>query len=396
MRKLIVLGSTGSIGNSTLSIVAEFPDRFCVVGLTAGCNSDKLEQQIRAFRPKIVSLASRQAAEELKSRCRDLKVQVRWGQEGAAEVATYPEGDLVVSGIVGAAGLIPTLHAVRAGKDIALANKETLVMAGEVICQEARRRRVKILPVDSEHSAVFQALEGHRRVDVRRIILTASGGPFLTTSQQKLREVTPKEAVRHPNWNMGAKISVDSATLMNKGLEVIEARWLFDLSPERIDVLIHRQSIIHSMVEYVDGAVIAQMGIPDMRGPIAYALNYPERLPLSLKPLDLVEIGSLTFMKPDYRRFPCLELAYEALQVGGTMPAVLNAANEEAVSAFLKEQIGFLDISKTVRKTLDAHQPQRVTDLEDVLMADGWAREKTRAYVKNRSVKVGALSSTMH
>ncbi len=389
MKKLLIFGSTGSIGTNTLDIVAQFPETFQVVGLTAGSNSDKLERQIREFRPRIVSLASEPAAADLRKRCRNLEVEILWGLEGAIAVATHPEGDLAVSGIVGAAGLIPTLSAIKAGKDVALANKETLVMAGELIQKEAMCHGVKILPVDSEHSAVFQALAGHRREDVKRIILTASGGPFLDVPLSRRRRVTPQEAVRHPNWNMGAKISVDSATLMNKGLEVIEARWLFDMPPEKIDVLIHRQSIIHSMVEYVDGSVIAQMGIPDMRCPISYALNYPERLPLNLKPLDLVEIGTLTFMKPNLRQFPCLGLAYEALRIGGTMPTALNAANEEAVAAFLKEEIGFLDIPKVIQKTVEVCEPQKVTNLEDVLHADEWARKKAREYVRNRSTMVG-------
>jgi 1-deoxy-D-xylulose-5-phosphate reductoisomerase len=336
-------------------------------------------------------LSSELAASDLRKRCRNLDVEVLWGLEGAIAVATHPEGDLAVSGIVGAAGLVPTLSAIKAGKDVALANKETLVMAGELVQKEARHHGVKILPVDSEHSAVFQALAGHRREDVKRIILTASGGPFLDAPLSRRRRVTPQEAVRHPNWNMGAKISVDSATLMNKGLEVIEARWLFDLPSDRIDVLIHRQSIIHSMVEYVDGSVIAQMGIPDMRCPISYALNYPERLPLNLKPLDLVEIGTLTFMKPNPRQFPCLPLAYEALRVGGTMPTVLNAANEEAVAAFMKEEISFLDIPKVIQKTVNVCESQKITNLEDVLHADEWARKKAREYVRSRPTTVGAL-----
>jgi 1-deoxy-D-xylulose-5-phosphate reductoisomerase len=387
MKKLVIFGSTGSIGTNTLNIVAQFPECFQVVGLTAGWNGDKLEQQMREFRPRIVSLVTEQAATDLRRRCRDLKTEILWGLEGAIAVATHPEADLAVSGIVGAAGLVPTLSAIKAGKDVALANKETMVMAGEMIRQEAILHGVRILPVDSEHSAIFQALAGHRREDVRRIILTASGGPFLDTPLSKRRKVTPREAVRHPNWNMGAKISVDSATLMNKGLEVIEARWLFDFPPERIDILIHRQSIIHSMVEYVDGSVMAQMGIPDMRGPIAYALNYPERLPLNLKPLDLVEVGALTFMRPNPRQFPCLGMAYQALRIGGTMPSVLNAANEEAVSAFLKEQIGFLEIPKVIQKTVETHDPQKVACLEDVINADGWAREKARQYVKSRTTQ---------
>lgn len=395
MKKLIIFGSTGSIGSNTLNIVAQFPDRFKVVGLTAGWNGAKLEQQIREFRPRIVSLASEQAAADLRKRCQDLKIEILWGLEGAIAVATHPEGDLAVSGIVGAAGLIPTLSAIKSGKDVALANKETMVMAGEIIRLEATRQGVRILPVDSEHSAVFQALSGHRREDVRRIILTASGGPFLNTPLSKCRDVTPQQAVRHPNWNMGAKISVDSATLMNKGLEVIEARWLFDFPPDRIDILIHPQSIVHSMVEYIDGSVLAQMGIPDMRCPIAYALSYPERLPLNLKPLDLAAVGSLTFMKPNRKQFPCLGLAYEALQKGGTMPSVLNAANEEAVSAFLREEIGFLEIPKVVQKTIEAHDPQKISSLEDVIAADGWARARAREYVKGRSPKVESSPDTI-
>ena len=298
------------------------------------------------------------------------------------EVATHPEGELVVSGIVGAAGLIPTLSAIQAGKDVALANKETMVMAGELIRQESIRRGTSILPVDSEHSAIFQALAGHRREDVSRIILTASGGPFLNASLSKRRGVTPEEAVKHPNWSMGKKISIDSATLMNKGLEVIEARWLFGFSPEEIDVLIHRQSVVHSLVEYVDGSVIAQLGVPDMRGPISYALNYPQRLPLKMQRLDLAAVGSLTFCQPDPDEFPCLGLAYNALRAGGTMPAVLNAANEEAVSAFLNEQIGFLDIHRVIQETMEAHVPAAIGSLEDVLIADRWARENIRQFVE--------------
>ena len=381
MKKLLILGSTGSIGVNTLDIVREFPDRFEVVGLTAGRNDVSLEQQIRQFRPRIASLFSEEAAVRLRKRCRGLGTEILAGEEGAIAVATHPEGDLVVSGIVGGAGLVPTLSAVRAGKDVALANKETLVMAGELIRQEGVRRGISLLPVDSEHSAIFQALAGHRREDVHRVILTASGGPFLNMPLNQRREVTPQEAVRHPNWKMGAKISVDSATMMNKGLEVIEARWLFDLPPEKIDILIHRQSIIHSMVEYIDGSVVAQLGVPDMRGPISYALSYPQRLPLKMERLDLAAIGSLTFERPHPGEFPCLGLAFKALEAGETMPAVLNAANEEAVSAFLNEQIAFLDIPEVIRKTMEAHTPEKISCLEDVLEADRWARERAKQFV---------------
>jgi 1-deoxy-D-xylulose-5-phosphate reductoisomerase len=392
MKKLIIFGSTGSIGTNTLDIVADFPDRFQVVGLTAGWNGVTLERQIRKFRPRLVSMVDPEAAANLRKRCRDLEIEILCGVEGAIAVATQPEADLAVSGIVGAAGLVPTLAAIQAGKDIALANKETMVMAGELIRQEANRHGVCILPVDSEHSAVFQALAGHRREDVKRIILTASGGPFLDTPLNQRRQVTPQQAVQHPTWKMGAKISVDSATLMNKGLEVIEARWLFDLTPDKIDIVIHRQSIVHSMVEYIDGSVIAQMGIPDMRCPIAYALNYPERLPLNLKPLNLSAVGSLTFMKPNTKQFPCLRLAYEAIQTGGTMPTALNAANEEAVSAFLKEQIGFMEIPYIIEKTINRHDPQKISTLEDVIVADTQAREKARELLRKRSPRVRATA----
>lgn len=383
MRRLIILGSTGSVGTNTLDIVSRFPDRFAVVGLTGGRNSDKLEKQIRQFRPVAVSVREEETARDLRERCRGLDVEILWGIEGQVRVATLPQGDTVVSAIVGAAGLIPTLSAIRAKKTIALANKETLVMAGEIVQQERRKNGVTIIPVDSEHSAIFQANHGHRWDDVRRLILTASGGPFWGVSSEEKKRVSPKEALKHPTWNMGEKISIDSATLMNKGFEVIEARWLFDIPPERISIMIHRQSIVHSMVEYIDGSVIAQLGVADMRGPISYALNYPERLPLSLPPLDLVQIGSLTFEAPDVEEFPCLAYAYEALKSGGTMPAVLNAANEEVVSAYLQERVGFLDIPCVIRATMDAHTPCQITSVEDVLAADGWARTQARSVMEH-------------
>ncbi len=384
MKRIIILGSTGSIGVNALDVVAKFPDRFQVVALAAGWNSERLEEQIRRFRPRIASLMSEEAAAKLRDRCRDLKVKIVSGVEGMIEVAAHPEGDLVIAAIVGAAGLVPTLSAIRAKKPIALANKETMVMAGQLVTEEAKRHGVTIFPVDSEHSAIFQSMEGHRRENIRKLILTASGGPLLKTPLAKMRHVTPKQALAHPNWKMGAKITIDSATLMNKGLEVIEARWLFDIPTLRIEVLIHPQSVIHSMVEYVDGSVIAQLGIPDMRAPLSYALSYPDRLTLDLPPLNLTEIGKLTFLPPDEKRFPCLGYAYEAIRVGGTLPAVLNAANEEAVNAFLKERIKFLDIGKVIRKTMDAYRPNEPKTLEHVLEADAWARKQAQiAMAKN-------------
>lgn len=382
MKKIVLLGSTGSIGANALQLAADFPDRFQVVGLTAGSNNDKLLAQIRRFRPRSAALADEAAADRLRRQCRnrpdlrDLKIEILSGMDGLVRVATLDEADIVVSAIVGSAGLIPTLEAIRAKKTIALANKEPLVMAGPIVQQEARRQGVAILPVDSEHSAIFQSMAGQRRSDVRRLILTASGGPLIDLPLAKRRTIKPAQALKHPTWRMGAKITIDSATLMNKGLEVIEARWLFDIPPDRIDVVIHRQSIVHSMVEYRDGSVIAQMGIPDMRGPLAYALNYPERLPLGLPSLDLTKVKSLTFEPPDLKNFPCLGYAREALETGGTMPAVLNAANEVAVGAYLSGRIGFLEIARLIRKTMDGHAPQAAKSLEDVLEADRWGRER--------------------
>jgi 1-deoxy-D-xylulose-5-phosphate reductoisomerase len=284
---------------------------------------------------------------------------------------------------VGGAGLIPTLAAIRAGKHVALANKEPMVMAGRLMQEEARKHGVHILPVDSEHSAIFQSLQGHRREDVRRLILTASGGPLWEMSPEEMRAVKPERALQHPNWKMGAKITIDSATLMNKGLEVVEARWLFDLPASQIDVLVHRESIVHSLVEYTDGSVIAQLGLPDMRTPISYAMKYPARMALNLPSLDLVAIGKLTFQRPDHDRFPCLGLGYEALRVGGTMPATLNAANEIAVAAYLQEQIAFHDIAEVIRGTMDAHSPREVASIDDALDTDRWAREKAGILIRS-------------
>jgi 1-deoxy-D-xylulose-5-phosphate reductoisomerase len=381
MKNLAILGSTGSIGVSTLEIVAAHPDRYRVVTLTAGNNLARLEEQIRRFKPLMVSVITEADAQALRRSVGHGGPEIVSGVEGLIACAAHPEAHMVVSAIVGAAGLIPTMAAIEAGKDVALANKETLVTAGPLVMEAVARKGVNLYPVDSEHSAIFQSLEGHRKSDVRRLILTASGGPFRDRAPAELKQVTPAAALAHPNWSMGRKISIDSATMMNKGLEVIEARWLFDLSADRIDVHIHPQSIVHSMVEYVDGSVIAQLGIPDMKAPIAYALSYPERLPLNLPPLDLCSLGSLTFEKPDFDRFACLALAYEALREGGTAPAVLNAANEVAVEAFLTGEIPFLEIPAVIRATLDRHRPEPLRHIDEALRADRWGREAARRII---------------
>lgn len=381
MKTIIILGSTGSIGTNTLDIVQRFPEEFRVAGLTAGNNIDKLEEQIRIFKPRVVALSNDAAAATLRQRCAGIPVDILSGEKGIADVASLPEAELVISAIVGAAGLVPTLAAIRTGKHIALANKEPMVMAGKLMQEEARKHGVKIFPVDSEHSAIFQSLVGHRLQDVRRLILTASGGALWTMTKEQLRDVTPKRALQHPNWKMGSKITIDSATLMNKGLEVVEARWLFDIPESRIEVLIHRESIIHSLVEYEDRSMIAQLGLPDMRTPISYAMRYPERLPLDLPSLDLTEVGKLTFCKPDHERFPCLQLGYESLRIGGTMPAAMNAANEIAVEAFLQNGLRFLEIAEVIRQTMDAHAPKEIHSLEDALDADRWARDKAESLV---------------
>ena len=385
MKKLGILGSTGSIGVSTLEIVAAHPDRFQVISLTAGNNLPRLKEQIQRFRPQLVSVLCPEKAKQLQHELGDDGPRVYSGVEGLIACASDEQIDMVVTAVVGAAGLVPTMAAIEAGKDIALANKETLVTAGPLVMAAVKNRGVKLYPVDSEHSAIFQSLEGHRKNDVRRLILTASGGPFRDLPAADMAGVTLADALAHPNWNMGRKITIDSATMMNKGLEVIEARWLFDLPPEQIAVHIHPQSIVHSMVEYVDGAVMAQLGIPDMKTPIAYALSYPDRLPLVLPPLDLCALKSLTFDEPDLAKFPCLDLAYEALAAGGTAPAVLNAANEVAVDAFLQEQIKFLDIAAIIRMVLDSHAPAALDHIDDALRADLWGRQEARRIVAQKS-----------
>lgn len=373
MKKLAILGSTGSIGRQTLEVISEHPAELEVVALSAGSNIDLLEKQIRTYRPAVAVVMEPGLAEELRRRLHGWPVEVWFGMEGLKKIASLPEVDTVVSALSGVIGLEPTWAAVRAGKVVALANKETLVAAGELVMREANNRGTKILPVDSEHSAIFQCLRNETAF-LRKILLTASGGPFRTWPAEQLSSVTPAMALRHPNWVMGKKITIDSATLMNKGLEVIEARWLFGVDFDQIEVVIHPQSIIHSMVELADGAILAHLGIPDMRIPIQYALSYPERWPNSLPRLELAALRQLTFHHPDYARFPCLALAYSAGRIGGTLPAVMNAANEVAVELFLSQKIGFLDIPRLVEEVMQKHTVHNSPDLEDILAADRWAR----------------------
>ncbi len=377
MKKISILGSTGSIGVSALEVIRRHRDRLSVAALSAGRNIGLLGEQIREFNPGLVSVLYEEDAREL-SRSAGVNggTKVFWGADGLRRVATAGDAQMVLSAIVGGAGLTPTLEAIDAGKDIALANKETLVMAGGLVMEKARQKGVKILPVDSEHSAIFQCMEGHRRQDIKRIILTASGGPFRNHSTEKMRHVTVKDALRHPNWKMGKKITIDSASMMNKGLEVIEARWLFAMDIEKIHVHIHPQSIIHSMVEYIDGSVMAQLGIPDMKGPISYAFSYPERFKSEEESVDFIKAGNLEFIRPDMESFPCLKLAYEAARKGGTTPCVLNASNEIAVEAFLAGRIGFMDIPVVIEKTVAAHEVGDASSIGVILESDRWAREK--------------------
>ncbi|HPC73363.1 MAG TPA: 1-deoxy-D-xylulose-5-phosphate reductoisomerase [Syntrophales bacterium] len=384
MKKISVLGSTGSIGVSALEVIEQNPSSIGVLGLAGGRNVERLRAQIEKFRPVAVAVMDEDHAVQLKNRLGPSnRTSVLWGMEGYREVATLPGTSMVVSAIVGAAGLLPTVDAIEAGKDIALANKETMVMAGRIVTEKARSRGVRILPVDSEHSAVFQCLQGQRREAVQKIILTASGGPFLKWPLEKLADVTVDDALRHPNWVMGKKITIDSASMMNKGLEVIEAQWLFDADIDTIEILIHPQSIVHSMVEYTDGSVIAQLGVPDMKGPISYALFHPGRCPGGLTRLDLTAIARLEFFPPDFERFPCLRLAYEAGRTGGTLPAVMNAANEVAVSAFIEQEIHFTDIPAVIGKTMALHGVKEAASIGDVLEADRWARVTGEEIIQN-------------
>lgn len=366
MKTISILGSTGSIGTQTLEVVRNNPD-VKVAALAAGRRVEQLEKQIREFSPKLVCVASQSGARDLRERVRDLDVRIVCGMEGLIEAAVIPEADMVVTAIVGMIGIRPTIEAIRAGKDIALANKETLVTAGHLIMPLARECNVKILPVDSEHSAIFQSLNGEKRERIEKILLTCSGGPFRGFSAQKLEDVTVEDALRHPNWNMGPKITVDSATLVNKGLEVMEAGWLFDVNADQIEVVVQPQSVIHSAVQFTDGAVIAQMGTPDMRLPIQYAMFWPDRREMKTERLDLFALGELTFLKPDTQVFRGLPLAMRAMKEGGTMPTVFNAANERAVAKFLNHEIGFTDIYRIIESCMDAHTTKASPSVETIL-----------------------------
>lgn len=378
MKRISILGSTGSVGTQTLEVIATLPDRLQVVGLTGKGEVELIHQQIERYHPEVVAMAEAPAAGELRRRVGQKEVRVLSGEEGIVEVAKHHGADLVVMAIVGSASLTPTLEAIRSGKTIALASKEGVVMAGRLLMEEAKKSGVEILPVDSEPNAIFQCLRGEERRKVRRLLLTASGGPFYNFSESNLKSITPAQALRHPTWKMGRKVTIDSATLMNKGLEVIEAHNFFDIDISQIEVVIHPQAKVHSLVEFVDGSVMAILGITDMRVPIQHALTYPERTANKLPPLDLTENSPLEFKKPDLGKFPCLKYAYEAGKVGGTMPAVLNAANEVAVEAFLNGKIGFLDIAEVSRRVMAEHSIIRKPDLNDIKGADTWARERAK------------------
>ena len=384
-----ILGSTGSIGCNSLRVVESLGSRrMRVVGLAAGSNVERLADQVAAHLPEVVSVDSETAAHDLRARLfeRDIDLpRIVTGEAGLVEVATHPQADCVISATVGAVGFVPTLRALEAGKRVALANKETLVMAGELMTQAARKSGAELLPIDSEHNALHQCLRGERPHEVRRIVLTASGGPFRTKDKAEMKQATVAEAMRHPTWTMGAKITIDSATLMNKGLEVIEAHWLFGFGPEQIDIVVHPESVVHSMIEMIDGSVIAQMGVTDMRHAIQYALTYPERHECQLPPLDLTAISGLHFESPDLDRFPCIALAYRALRAGGTLPAAMNAANEEAVCAFIDEKICLTEIPEIIEAVMDAHQNQPARDIETILEADRNARLAALAAIEKRT-----------
>ncbi len=383
MKRLTLLGATGSIGTQTLDIVSQYPQHFQVTAMSAGSNVELFAQQIRQFRPEIVAIANSAKYHDLKEALGDLdpQPQVLASSEGVIAVASHANSDVVVTGIVGCAGLLPTIAAIKAGKNIALANKETLIAGGAVITPLLAEYQVQLFPADSEHSAIFQCLQGVPQGGLKRIILTASGGAFRDLPVEKLSEVTIADALKHPNWSMGRKITIDSATLMNKGLEVIEAHYLFGLDYDRIEIVIHPQSIIHSLIELQDTSVLAQLGLPDMRLPLLYALSYPDRIETNWQRLDLVQCGSLTFRSPDHQKYPCMQLAYQAGRQGGTMPAVLNAANESAVELFLHEKIRFTQIAELIAKVCDRHRVIANPNLEDILSADQWARETTLSLV---------------
>ena len=382
MKNIVILGSTGSIGTQTLEIVREHPE-LNVLALAAGNNVDLMEKQIREFRPKKAVMWSEEAAKSLKTKIADLETEVLSGMEGMLDISIMEEAEVLVTAIVGMIGIRPTVAAIQAGKDIALANKETLVTAGHIIMPLAKKHGVSILPVDSEHSAIFQSLQGNPGNRLEKILLTASGGPFRGRKKEDLVNITLEDALKHPNWTMGRKITIDSATLVNKGLEVMEAKWLFDVDLDRIQVVVHPQSIIHSAVQYVDGSVIAQLGMPDMKLPIQYALFYPDRLPMDGKRVDLFELGSMTFEKPDTETFTGLALAYRAAKEGGSMPTVYNAANEKAVSLFLNRQISFLQIPEVIESCMDVHKKIENPNVDEIHFAEA----ETYNYIGKKFVK---------
>ncbi|HEY2991372.1 MAG TPA: 1-deoxy-D-xylulose-5-phosphate reductoisomerase [Methylomirabilota bacterium] len=386
MKRVTILGATGSIGLRTLEIVSSFSDEFAVAGLAArGSNVERVADLCRKYSPRAVALLDADARDRLARLLPAPRPELLAGPEGMVTLARDVEADVVVSALVGGAGLLPTMAAIEAGRTMALANKETLVMAGSLMTAAAKRRGVALLPVDSEHSAVFQCLVGHNRGDVHRILLTASGGPFREWPADKFAGITVEDALKHPTWKMGAKITIDSATLMNKGLEIIEARWLFDVAPEKVQVIVHPQSVVHSMVEYIDGSVIAQLGVPDMGIPILYALTYPERRPTPAVRLDLTRTGALTFFEPDIKKFPCLRLARAALDVGGTAPVILNAANEVTVAAFLDRRLPFNDIPALIERALDRLEQGPLTSIEQCVSVDAEARRRVQDWVDTRA-----------
>ena len=391
MKRLAIIGSTGSIGQNTLRVVEPFSDRFKVFALAANSAAGLLAEQTAVFRPHVVAINNGAHIEEFRNRCRELGVsipEVVTGEAGLRQIASAGEVDIVVSAAVGAAGIHPTYSAVASGKTVALANKEAMVIAGELLRKTALGTGSRIIPVDSEHSAIDQCLRSGQRSEVRRLILTASGGPFRETPAEKFLSITPEEALKHPTWQMGRRITIDSATLMNKGLEVIEARWLFDIPPEKIDIMVHPQSVMHSMVEFVDGSIVGQLGTADMRTPIQYALTYPDRLNSTLPPLDWTSVAKLDFTMPDRKKFPCIDLAYRAIGMGGTAPAVLNAADEVAVQAFLDRKIPFPSIPKVIAASLDAHKLTPADNLTAIIEADAWARKYTLSLLGEGRVRV--------
>jgi 1-deoxy-D-xylulose-5-phosphate reductoisomerase len=392
MKRLAILGSTGSIGQSTLAVVDAHPSRLAVVALAAGDNAERLAEQAARYRPEVVALGSGEAVDRFRARAAGPVPAVHAGTAGLIAVATHPTVDIVVCASAGTAGLEAVLAAIDAGKTIALANKEVLVMAGALVTEAARRRGVAILPVDSEHNAIHQCLDGRSPSEVRRLILTASGGPFRTVPASELDTVGPEQALRHPTWRMGRKITIDSATLMNKGLEVIEAHWLFGVSAEQIDVVVHPQSVVHSMVEFVDGSILAQLGVTDMRLPIQYACSYPERWTAPAPPLDLTRAGRLEFEAPDYSRFPCLALAFRALRAGGPLSVALNAANEIAVEGFLEKKLAFRSIPVVIARTMDACALEPLSTLEDVRRLDSWAKACARDVARALELKTEAVN----